>query len=262
MAKRVWVTWMATGEGAPGPEEACRAISGVGLDTSGSPWVDDLEKHAWAELAQQIALGDERPDLWVVAARREDLQDPGRRFALSLCAAMARGMRGEPLSCALVGLDFEPKQEELPTLLRSWKLIEAKARWHAKLAILANKKPKPSAEPYRVSAMAMPYMGQWLEVGPREGSWEGAMLGVTGEGKIENHAVGKRSELPEKTTLNYPLEGIECEVGGDDYTAFAVQNPLAAEDAYFVKISGTPHKLLFGTHPGSEQNDVWVVSLV
>jgi hypothetical protein len=110
--------------------------------------------------------------------------------------------------------------------------------------------------------IAHPLLGQWFEVGPREDTWEGVMLGTTEEGRITHHAVGERGQLPEKSVLEYPTQGIQAQLGDDQYTAWSVRNRIAPDQSYYVKIEGFPRALIIGAHPGTDEAEVARLALV
>ena len=261
--KKVWLTWMPGGEGAPGPQETVATLGKYGLEVAGAPWVDDLEKVAWAELGGGLMDAD-GPDIWLIAGRRADLEATRNRYGLSLTAAMANGARGAALQGICLGLDFAPDAAALPTPLAGFRCLDgAGGAWGAKLVAAAHgaATAAPAAD-YRFNVIAHSIIGQWLEVGPQGGDWKGAMLGVTEEGEITHHAVGPAGQLPEKAVLEYPTQGIEAELGGAKFTAWAVQNRLGPDESYYVKIEGCPARLLFGGHPGTDQAEVTVLDLV
>jgi hypothetical protein len=126
-----------------------------------------------------------------------------------------------------------------------------------------NKKGGSVGDDFRFNVIAHPYIGQWFEIGPRgDGTWKGAMVGVTGEGvEITQHAVGKKNELPERTVLNYASEGIKAQIGEDEYTAWSVQNEIGAEESYYVRVVGHPQKVIIGEHPAGDEADAWTLTL-
>ncbi|HEX5050766.1 MAG TPA: hypothetical protein VFZ65_03240 [Planctomycetota bacterium] len=250
--KTVWLTWMAIGEGAPSPQPSVEALSKSGFAVTGAPWVDAPADFAWTELAERL-VDDGGPDVWVVAARRQDLANANHRFGLCMVAAMVRADRKKLPHLAIVGLDGMPQPTDLPTLLRSCKLVDGSAAsWPAKVLTATISPASAPDEPFRLRVSAMKHIGLWIEVGPKHGEWSGAMVGVAGEAKITNHAVGPQGGLPERTVLEYKLEGLELEIGSDQFTAWAVQNHLGAGDSYYVKIDGTPGKVLIGQHPDGD----------
>lgn len=260
--KKIWVTWMPSGKGALQPEGTLRDLGTVGLQVSGAPWIDDLERMAWYDLGTELQK-PETADLWLIAGTGSDFQSPRNRYGLSLVTAMVRDRRGNGLPIFCFGLDQAPKPESLPSLMRDLKLISTgDPSWAAKVGTAFLKKPQETTSDFRISAVGHPFIGQWFEVGPREGEWQGVMFGVSGEGKIIHHMVGPRGQLPDKSVLEYATEGIRAEVRGLEFTAWSVQNKLGPDDSYFVKVEGRPATLLFGGHPGTDQAEVTVLNLV
>jgi hypothetical protein len=259
--KKVWVTWLPAGEGAPQAEGTLKALGAVGLQIGGAPWIDDLEKMAWYDLGN--ALHDPaQADLWLIAGREEDFRSMRHRYGLSLVTAMARDRRGGGFPIVSLGLDGTVSDETLPTLMRGMRFLSAaEPNWAAKIAAGFLKRTEGAASDFRLTATGHPFIGQWFEVGPREGEWQGAMFGVSGEGKISHHLVGPKGQLPERSVLEYATQGIQAEVGGVAYTAWSVQNRIGPNDSYYIKVEGHPSKLLFGGHPGTDQAEVSVVQL-
>lgn len=256
--KRVWMSWL--GQGAPQPVVA--AMSQVGLEVSGAPWADDLEKAGWSELSG-LLTGDDAPDLFVAAGSRADFASPRIAYGLSLVMMrLAAAGRRTPYPVALF-LDGPPDAGR-PTLHNLFHDLDgAAAGWNAKLVAAGFKAFAPPASDYHLDVIGHQAIGQWVEVGPpAEAHWAGAMLGVTGEGaEIEHHAVGERGQLPERTVLNYASQGIEAELGGEAYRLWSVQNDIGPEHSYFVKITGFPKAIVFGGHPGREDAEVHVLRL-
>lgn len=264
--RKVWLTWLPSGEDAPTPQEAVQALGKVGLDVAGAPFVDDLQKCAYSELATQLNESEKGEiELWVVAGRQADFEKTSIRYALGMVSAMVRDVR-DPLPLLwVVGLDFEPKADALPTFLRGANVIDGTSgKWPAKVFIGShNKKGGSVGDDFRFNVIAHPYIGQWFEIGPRgDGTWKGAMVGVTGEGvEITQHAVGKKHELPERTVLNYASEGIKAQIGDDEYVAWSVQNEIGNEESYYVRVVGHPNKVIIGEHPAEDEADAWTLAL-
>jgi len=259
--KTVWLTWMATAEGDPSPQPAVAALSKSGMAANGAPWVDDPKEFAWSELADVLKDDEAGPDIWVIGARKLDLANADHRFGLSMVAAMARADRKKPVHIVIMGIDGMPDAESLPTLLRSCQLVDGTdASWSAKVLVAAMMaKPGPQNS-FRLRVTAHKQLGLWFEVGPTSGEWSGCMAGVSGgDATISNHAVGLSGGLPEKTVLEYKLEGIELDIGDDAFVAWAVKNKVTDQDSYYVKIEAPPRKLLIGEHP-DDAEDVVVVS--
>lgn len=265
--KKVWLSWLPSGEGSPDPTPAIAGMQKSGVNLIGAtPWNDDLSKHGWTELAG--ALSDEEgPEVWVIVGRNEDLEKDTIRYGLGLTNAMVRHLRQKnPVAGIVVGLDGKPEADSLPALLDGFVCVDGSgSTWAAKVVIALHKKQQAAAKtPYRLNILAHEYFGQWFEVGPVEGSWEGMMFGISGGGEdtfLQEHAVGPEGDLPERTTLEYPMHGIKCEIGGAEYTACAVKNTISTEESYWVQVKGKPERLFFGNHPDAEEQEAWVIDL-
>jgi hypothetical protein len=259
--KKVWVTWLPAGKEAPQPEGTLKALAAVGLQVSGSPWIDDLEKMAWYDLGTTLQE-PAQADLWLIAGRGDDFRSPRHRYGLSLVTAMARDRRGSGFPIVCLALDKVPEVETMPTLMKGLRFLPtADSGWSAKIAASFLKKGDGAGWDFRLSATGHPFIGQWFEVGPREGEWQGVMFGVSGEGKIAHHLVGPKGQLPDRSVLEYATQGIQAEVGGVAYTAWSVRNKIGPNDSYYVKVEGHPAKLMFGGHPGTDQAEVTTINL-
>jgi hypothetical protein len=255
--KKVWLTWMPRGEGVAGPEQSIGLLNQYGLEISGDYWVDDLKKMAWMELASQLS-DLSGPDIWIIAGCKADFEFAQNRYGLSLIAAVLAEERSTPWQGVCLGLDFVPEQAALPTLLRSSQCLSSlDAGWPSKVVASAFKQTAVAAEEeFRFNVIAHPLLGQWFEVGPLGEPWAGVMLGVAGESTITHHAIGERGQLPEKSVLEYPTEGIQAKLGEDEYTAWSVQNNLGPDQSYYVKVEGYPRSLIIGAHPGTDTAEV------
>ena len=255
----VWLTWLPPeAEDRPGPQDTIAFLTHSGLQVGGAPWVDDPANLAWAELGN-LLIGEKAPDVWLIAGEAADFQAPATRYALSMIAAMVREAEGTP-AIACFALDGGLESDALPSLLRQALLLDGNDfGWAAKLL---NARAATAADDFRLTVIAQRLIGQWIEVGPRAGAWQGAMVGIGEGGKITHHAVGVRGQLPERAVLEYPLEGLEAELGGTKVNAWAVQNALGPEESYFVRIEGQPARIILGQHPESDTPEVRVLDLI
>ena len=259
--KKVWLTWMPAGDGAGRPDPVLAALNAYGLQAGGAHWVDDLEKMAWYELGTTL-LETGKADLWLIAGTRSDLDSPRNRYALSLVTAMVREGRGPGFPIFCLGLDYVPDAASMPVLTRDFSFLSATdPGWTAKIVAAFVKKAGIDPRDFRLNAVGHPFIGQWFEVGPRNGEWQGVMFDVSREGKIVHHLVGPNGQLPEKSVLEYPSQGIKAEVKGIEYTAWSVQNRIGPDTSYYIKVEGFPQKILFGGHPGTDQAEVTVLEL-
>lgn len=175
--EKIWVTWLPAGKEAPQPEGALKALTIVGLQVSGSPWIDDLEKMAWYDLGATLQE-PAQADLWLIAGRAEDFRSARHRYGLSLVTAMARDRRGSGFPIVCLALDKVPEVETMPTLMKGIRLLSAAdSGWAAKIAASFLKKGDGAVWDFRLGATGHPFIGQWFEVGPREGEWRGRCSG-------------------------------------------------------------------------------------
>ena len=259
--KKVWVTWMPAEEVPHKPEPVIRQLGQYGLETAGNRWVDDLERTAWQSLGEMLLEGTEA-DVWLIASDANSLATPSNRYALSLLAATVHAGRGEGFPILILGLDQAPDPSTLPTLLRTCPCLSAaEPSWPAKVVSVAFSPPQVGRFDCRLGIHVNPAFGQWFEAGPWEEEWAGVMFGVAEGGTITYHAVGPKGRLPERTVLEYQMQGIQAQVGETEYTAWSVQNRLGPEDSYYVKVDGFPSRIILGGHPGTDQAEVMVIEL-
>lgn len=259
--RKVWLSWVAQTTTKADPSASMAALKKNGLFPQGNHWVDDVAKAAWAELLPVLSDA-QQTDAWIIALDRASFELSSVRYGLSVLAATVRERRGAAYPVVVLGIDFMPVEEQLPTWLRTGPFYSAAdASWSAKLVASFFKKNEGAVQDFRFTAYASQYTGQWFEVGPRSGQWNGVMFGVSGDAKITHHAVGPKGVLPERTVLEYATKDIKAKVGDTDFTVWSVQNNVTAEQSYFLKVEGCPAKVVFGGHPGAENAEVYVVSL-
>jgi hypothetical protein len=256
--KKLWLSWLPAEGGVP-PNETIAALTQAGLEVGGAPWIDDLDKLAWSELGG-LLMGATGPDLWLVGGTSSDFAGNTTRYGLSMIGAMIRDTP-KRVAVACLGLDGGLAAADMPSLLQHAHILDAgDPAWPARVADAA---PMTAAgDDFYLSVIAQPMIGQWVEIGPRDGDWSGAMIGTSDGGTITHHAVGPRGQLPERTTVEYPLQGLEAELGGEKFVAWAVQNRIGPAESYFVRIEGQPAKMILGQHPDSDQADVHVLDLI
>ena len=260
-AKKLWLVWLPSGEGAPAPEKVGSELASQGFEVTGGPWPDQ-EANAWMELIGLIGDAD-KCDAWAVVGRKEDFENPIRRYQLSLLQTMVADARGGDFPLLVIGLDFLPEAGDLPPLLSAARCIGGgTAGWGAKAVAAVYRKQKVATEEFRFRVFAHPQLGTFFEVGPTEGEWRGVLLGVAGDAAITHHAVGPKGGPPERCTLEYPCQGIKAEIGGREYTAWSVQNTLSTEESYYVKVDKEPESIVFAGHPGEEDAEVYRLDLV
>lgn len=254
MAKSVFISILEKDE-AKG-KGLFQTVTKYGLSVNGHFWSDNLEKMEWAGPVSEM----EKPEVgvWLIKGSKSSYENPDIRFGLGLLAASVQARRGLGFPVICLCDDGDLDAASLPTTLRSADVTE-ESKLGAKLAAKANMPIKKIDSEYRFDLYPLPSLGLWIEVGPAAGhKWSGALLGISG-GEITAHGVGKSGMLPEKCVLNYPMKGLKLELGGSEFVGWAVKNELAEDESYYVKVSGSPEKMIFGEM--SEGDDAELFSL-
>ncbi len=259
--RKVWLSWVAQDTTQADPNVSMAALKKNGLLPQGNRWVDDVVKAAWAELLPVLSDA-QQSDAWVIALDRASLERASVRYGLSVLAATVRERRGAAYPLAVLGIDFMPSAEQLPIFLRSGPFYGGTdSGWPAKLVASFFKKGDSVTQEFRFTVYASQYTGQWFEIGSKTEAWNGVMFGVNGDAKITHHAVGPKGALPERTVLEYAIKDMKATVGDTEFTVWSVQNVVNTEQSYFLKIEGSPVKVIFGGHPGAENAEVYVLDL-
>lgn len=256
--KRVWMTSLVSSEEQV--KKVMSQLKSYGFEVNGHFWEDDLEKTAWIKARSEII--DSKVALWLILASADNLSAPSIRYGLSLLALTVRAQLGLGFPIViLLSAGETPPVESLPTPLRDADfLLATDVGYGAKLVAKVHSQVKEIALEYRLDAYGNPQTGQWLEVGPTDDRWQGAMLGVAGA-EIAFHAVGPKGSLPSTSVLNYPMEGLKLALGDKEYVAWAVQNEVDSETSYFAKVDGFPDSILFGPYSSEDEAEVHVVYL-
>ena len=231
-----------------------------GLDVSGHFWIDDLPKMAWA--APLDMLMDPKTVLWTIIGGKTDFEKPDTRYGLSLLALCADARKPHPLKILILHEgEAGISSGDLPTPLKHAEIFPLSDKGlGAKLVARAHQPSSPLSKEYFIDFLGSEQIGQWFEIKPAAGSWPGAMFGAA-EAEILFQAVGPAGRLPDKTVLNYPMQGMKLTLGGVEYTAWAAKNEINPETAYFAKIDGYPSAILFGPYSDEAAADVYVITL-
>ena len=250
--KTVWIS--ALTENQPRVAAVSEHLKKYGLQCQGHFWADAPEKLGWR--VALTALLEARADVWLVLADDIEMAKPGVRYGLSLMAAALRQAKGAGFQIVLLWNSPAPPPEKLPQLLQQATVVEeVAASWAAKIVAKANMPGKAAAPDYRLDIQGDERLGQWFEIGPREGLWQGVVLGVHGGGaEINFQAVGPKGVLPEKTTLEFAQQGLKIQAGSREFTAWAVRNEVSSDLSYFARIKGCPEAILF--MPYADDSDV------
>ena len=257
--KTVWIT--SLGNNPPRVQAFTGVLKRYGLDVKGHFWTDEAEKMAWRVALDSLV--EAKANVWRVLADAEEMAKPTVRYGLSLMAASLREGSGHGFPIVFMWNDKAPAPDTLPPLLRNaLHLEEANAAWPAKIVAKANMPGKAEAPEYRLNVAGDEKLGQWFEIGPRAGNWDGVMFGVAGEGaEINFQAVGDANGLPEKTVLEFAQQGMKLQLGETEYTAWAVRNQVGEGQSYYARVKGCPSAILFLQYTESGDGEATVLTL-
>ena len=260
--KRVWLSWLPAAADAASIQGLTGALGKAGLEVDGALFNRDLAKVGWSETAAAL-VDDARIDLWLAVGTLADFADTGVRYGLSLARATVLAKRAQPLPMVIAASDGTPQASALPPLLQGARcLTPPSAGWAPQVVAAAMRREQPPAEDFRFSVIAHPALGQWFEVGPAAGRhWRGAIFGIDA-GEITHQGVGAAGSLPQRCTLEYPSQGIRIDLGDHSYECWAVGNTLAPGQSLFVRVTGSPGRLLFGELPEQDDAELSVLQLV
>jgi hypothetical protein len=256
--KTVWLTSLISSEDRV--KHLLSQLKTYGLDVTGHFWEDNLEKMSWVQ-ARDALLKPETA-AWLVLASKEKMQTASIRYGLSLLAITVNAQRGLAFPSLMLVEDSQAiSPEELPTPLKGIEAIPLNdASLGARIVARVHTPAKEMRAEYRLDVYGNPHIGQWFEVGPENASWSGAMFGVCG-GEITFHATGPKGSLPEKAVLEHPMKGLKVEIGGKEYTAWAVQNQIDRNQSYFIQVKGYPESIMFGPCATAETAEVYIMQL-
>lgn len=256
--KTIWVT--SLGSAQEPIKKLMSQMKTYGLDVQGHFWKDDVKQMAW--MAARDNLVDAKISMWAILGSDEELLAADTLYGLSLLAITAQAQRGLHFPIMILQTRGGAiASGQLSTPLQGAEIMSAAdAGLGAKLVARAHKTAKPLSSAYHMDVYGNEQIGQWFEVRPANATWPGAMFGVAGAG-IGFHAVGPSGRLPEKTVLNYPMQGLKLEMGDQEFTAWAARNALDVETSYYVKVEGAPASIIFGPYSDEETAEVFAVRL-
>ncbi len=256
--KKVFISILSKNEETA--QKLMQNIATYGLGVDGHFWSDNLEKMDW--MGPREILLDKDVAMWIIAAPGDELSAPDTVFGLSLLSITVQAARGHGFPTMVLHGGAAPKEEDIPTPLKHAQVLPLSSATVGAKVVAATSKPfKPAEADYRMDVHGIAGIGLWFEVGPANGPWQGAMLGVS-EGDIDAHGVGPKGRLPmDKMILNYPMKGLKINLGDKEYTAWAVKNPVDVETSYFLRVRETPDSLLFGSFSEEDDAEVFVAKL-
>jgi len=249
MAKKVWVTSLSKDQEQV--TALLHLIKKYGLAQDGHFWVDDLKNMAWQSALAPLTQKD--TGLWIICADKQALETESVRYGLSLLCLGLQAARGLGFPVMILSPDAPLDPEDLPTPFKGADLLPLTApTLGAKITARANTPVAPMDPGYRMDIHANPGFGIWFELGPgKKETWNGVLAGGLAS-EINAHGVGPAGSLPQKTVLEYQMQGLKLALGGDEYTAWAVQNRIGPDQSYYVRFTDMPGRLIFGPLPGDE----------
>lgn len=232
-----------------------------GLRALGGVWETSPEKVLtvdWRPMADAFVAQNAR--LWLIVADATALADPAVRYGLNLIAASLRTALGADFPVAVLWPDAAgAARPMLPLQLRDALVLEAGDAWPAKVVARVHRSRGAASVAHdRVSVHGNEQLGQWFELAPGEGSWQGLMFAVAGEGaSIDFQATGTSGGLPEKSVIAYGQSGLKLESAGRAFTGWALRNTVGTTEAgpmsYYARVRGRPEALLW--MPYTEEDD-------
>ncbi|HOT02381.1 MAG TPA: hypothetical protein PLY66_15370 [Acidobacteriota bacterium] len=258
--KKAWISALPRDEQAV--QRLMVELQQLGYGTDGHFWTDDLAKMAWS--GPREALLARETAVWVIVGTPADFDAPTVRYGLSMLSLGVQAQRGLGFPVILVSTGGAVDVATLPTPLRGIDTLALDTpALGTKIVAKAAIPPPKIAPEYRLDVYAVPGIGQWFEVGPAPGhAWKGAMFGVAGgEATIDTHGIGPAGRLPERCILNYPMQGLKLQLGGRDFTAWAIQNPVDDHLSYYLRVKEAPAAILFGAFPESDDAEVFTIQL-
>ena len=231
-----------------------------GLEIKGRFWSDDLQKMAW--MGARDMLLDANIGLWGLLGSKQEFDKNETRYGLSLLALSVKARKSTSSNIlVLQNGDDTIRAADLPTPLSGADILSLSDQsLGAKLVAKMHQQKNTAPEEYVIDIHGNEHIGQWFEIRPLADSWAGAMFGVAG-GEVVFQAVGPAGGLPEKSILNYPMQGLKLTLGDSEYTAWAAQNEITPETSYYVKVDGYPTSIVFGPYSTEESTDVFVINL-
>lgn len=242
--KKIWITALQKDEARV--QKVVGTLTQYGMEAAGAFWEDNLENRKWAGPVERL----KECDAWLILATKPELGEDTVRVGLSLVAlSLIHDRGGLPIILAHVG--EQAAADSLPTPLSGATIVDAEAPTLGATVTAAVFKGKKSSADYRLVCHPLP-QGMCFEVGPAEGSWEGAIFGVLDPAEVTVQAVGDKGKLPEQTTLNYPIKDMKIELGERTFNAWATRNQIESSTSHYALVVGTPKTILFGPFPEAE----------
>jgi hypothetical protein len=253
----IWLSALHKDEAAV--QKTMSQMKTYGLNVLGHFWQNENAKLAWLAALEEMMKA--KSTLWTILGRREDLLNEELRYGLSMMALGLQAKIGPGFPIVILQQDaLLLESDALPSPLQRAALLDAaNAGTPAKLVAKVHAATPDLPTAYKIDMVGNPHFGQWFEIYPTKGIWPGIIFGVD-QGDIRFQAVGPPGKLPEKTTLEFAMQGLKIQIGDKEYNAWALRNEISPETAYFVKIEGMPASIIFGAFTEDEETDLFVLN--
>ncbi len=241
MNKSVWITMIKKDESRA--QAIYKTVSEYGLGVEGHFWKDDLENMEWSGAVPEIAKN--QTGLWLIVGNPDDFTASVIQ-GLSLAALSVEAQKGGQIPIIILTDNPETTTSLLPLSLSSAQaLTPDNPSLAAKMTAKANLPLKTSKSEYRLNVYALPKVGLWLEAGPATGDWSGVLFGAQAA-SIDAMGIGPAGDIPERSTLEYPIRDMKLTAGDREYTAWAANNTVSADESVYVRVKGQPEAFIFG----------------
>lgn len=252
----IWIIGIGDVDGAA--QTVAAQLKPYGLDIQGQKWPVG-EKQAWLASAETAAA--QAGHVAIVVASEKSYADPVMRRELALFRLLLQTRLNRSVDGFVILTDAtDPKNAPQPnttlSILGDWSVVSG-GNWAAKVVARFHA-PRHPKWPVKLGLLAHERLGVWLCVGPQSGQTsQGCLVGVAGNGAdISFHAVGAADGLPETSINEYELKGIEFELGDQSFKAWALQNTVGPDQAYYVRLEGEPSVIAIGQLPNGQIGDV------
>lgn len=256
----VWIIGIGEVDGVA--QTVAAQLKPYGLAIEGQKWPVG-QQQPW--LASADAAAAQAAQVVIIVASRSDHDNPVTRRELALFRLALQTQLGKPVAGFVILTDAleasSPTANTQFSILGDWEVVTG-GNWAAKVVARFHA-PRQPKWPVKLGLIAREKLGVWLAVSPLAGqSTLGCLVGVSGnEADISFHAVGPAGGLPETSINEFELKGIEFEAGGQLFKAWALQNTIGPEQAYYVRLEGEPRVIAVGQLPNGQIDGVDLITV-
>jgi len=257
--KKVYLT--ALDRKTPLATEVAAKLHQYGLTVLGRYWPEQFDAPLyWLDLRDEFIK--EQANIWLILLDETALDTPKSMYGLAQMAyTLNARLEGKVSVVLLAPAGFDALR--LPTVLQAAPLLSLDGAWAAKIVATASLPAKAQSREYILDFYGNEKLGQWFEFQVLEGVLDGVIFGVEdgGDAKINFQAVGTSGALPERSTLEYPVEEMHLALGDVNYTAWGLRNKLEKGVSYFARVQGWPRSLIVMPYSDDEETNAWRIAL-